>query len=85
VTFWQRRDKIGWTSSGKDVVGQFIGDRSDAWLHVEHRSATKGFVRDSAQPGVIRFVDGEHIVGEDAKSVASTSAARQPRQRPCAG
>jgi taurine dioxygenase len=58
----------------KKIDGKLVGDRTDARLHVEDGSTTKGFIHDSAQPGVIRSVDGEHILGEHAKYAGNPPA-----------
>src|SRR5262249_17153888 len=67
-------DEVGRAALRKQVAGELVGDRTDARLHVEYRSATKRFVNNSTQPRVIRFVDGEHVVGKDAKDAGHPPA-----------
>jgi Arc/MetJ-type ribon-helix-helix transcriptional regulator len=42
-------DAIGQTSLHKKITGELVGDRTDAWPHIEDRCATKGFFHDSAR------------------------------------
>jgi len=57
-------DEIGWTSFGKQFIGERVADGLDMRLHVEHGAAAEGFVDDVAQPFVIGLVHRQHAVGE---------------------
>ena len=53
----------------KKIVGELVGDGTDARLHVEDRSATKRFFHDATEPSVIRLVQAEHALGEGSKEI----------------
>ena len=69
-------DEVGRTSLREQLVGQLVGDREDARLHLEDGPTAEGFIDNIAQPPVIRLVHRQHIVGERAQD------ARHPPPEP---
>jgi hypothetical protein len=57
-------DQIGRAAVREQRAGERVRDGANTRLHVEHRTATEGFVDDGAQARVLRLVHGQHVVGE---------------------
>ncbi len=57
-------DQIGGAAFRKQLIGEFVADRLNMRLHVEHRATAKRLVDDVAQPLVIGIVHRQHAVGQ---------------------
>ncbi|MGY3561822.1 hypothetical protein ACVWXP_005091 [Bradyrhizobium sp. USDA 4463] len=56
--------EIGRASFREQFRRKVIRDVADARLHREDGAAAKGFVDDVPQPGMVRLVHGQHVVGD---------------------
>jgi hypothetical protein len=72
--------EIGRAAAGKQFIGEAICDGADVRLHVEHGAAAKRLIDDVAQARVIRFVHGQHVVGDRSDHFRHPPG--QPDQRP---
>ncbi len=56
------RDEVGRIALGEQLISEFIADRLNMRLHIEHGTAAERLVDDVAQPPVIGIVHRQHVL-----------------------